>query len=275
METSSTNDDELPYRVSSDFNLALFLRKEKSSTNISVPSNITFGKSESFASNTVTYTDRFKHVDHYVTHQYWSLDVEFIFSCICPIFWSITGLYLLWELLPCPCKEANRNLFISITVLFFVNIFEQVITITMLIYAKYSKNWYYKVYILNFTIGIKLFLTATNFIITVICFEKNSCGFWYLTQLNGFISSNEYEKEMDHKSTTGISHLPPAEIGGAIINGFRYYDTKIMGLAFIFSSVAHCVGSMLLLVKRNDIKIYVLWRLEKLDEYIGNLFKAK
>lgn len=61
----------LPFRVTTNFNLGLFLKNEKSALRL--------GGSSTRLHSSTTLEERFSDVDDYVTHEYWSLDVEFLF----------------------------------------------------------------------------------------------------------------------------------------------------------------------------------------------------
>jgi len=70
MPSGSSKGRMMPFRVSTDFDLALFLKNEKSTIKMDRSSG-TLGKSPTFQSF-------FRNVDDYVTYEYWSLDLEFL-----------------------------------------------------------------------------------------------------------------------------------------------------------------------------------------------------
>lgn len=69
----------LPFRVSTDFNLGLFLKNEKSALRVGESSSVSgsSGKLGAFGAPS------FAQVDEYVTHEYWSLDIEFLIRLVC------------------------------------------------------------------------------------------------------------------------------------------------------------------------------------------------
>lgn len=178
---------------------------------------------------------------------------------------------MLGIIMPTPCKSLHACLFNLSEVLFIANIVTEFVVITGLIFAKYSPDWHTKINLLNGAIGAKLLLTAANFIFATCAISTHSCGTRYSTQLNAYAGEAMAGFAANvSDNLQGGGGQQAGETSAAIINGFRYYDTKIVGVNQVFASVGQCVAAMLLLVKRNDIKMYALWRLGKLDEYIDD-----
>ena len=196
-----------------------------------------------------------------------------------PILWSITGLYLLSLLLPSPCHALNGSLLDTSFALSVLNIIVAVVTTGGLIYAKYSVDWHWKINLLNGAIGLYLLLAALNFSLAVVGFSTASCGLTYAGQLHMYddeVVVRDTHHPQPHQAHNGSSSSNSSTGGqlstaDSIINSFRYYDTQIVGLTQVFASVGQVTSAMILLVKHNDIKMYILWRLGKLDSYIEDM----
>ncbi len=79
----------MPFRVSTDFNLGLFLKNEKSALRIAEQGSVNGGKvgegggggilgGASAYPAVCSRQYLFAQVDEYVRHEYWSLDIEFL-----------------------------------------------------------------------------------------------------------------------------------------------------------------------------------------------------
>lgn len=178
----------------------------------------------------------------------------------------------MYQILPQPCVEQNRGVLLTSVAVFILNLVETFVTIGLLIFAKYHENWHIKIAVLVGTIGVKLFLTAFNFVVAIVCMLSKSCGFFYSIQLHEYDDEGVPEPDGDPVHSTPLPAVRAEDIGSAIIDGFRYYDVKIIGVCLVLGSVGIAIGAMILLVKRNDIKMYVLWRLGKLDQYIDDTY---
>lgn len=163
------------------------------------------------------------------------------------VLWSV------WALLIINTRFNIKNCFLAFgtisklsSVWFVLNICE-FITIFILNYAKNQRMWLLKLYILDTSIGIKLFLTIINFIWFILFTLHSPCGHVYLGYFNQEKSINNIER---------------------IIKWMQYYDIRIIGIVHAWTSVISFITAMLLAIKRNDIKMYVLWHMDKLNEYI-------
>lgn len=262
----------LPFRVSTDFNLGQFLKNEKSVLRMGERGTVGGGKLG------FGFGPSFVQVDAYVTHEYWTLDIELLISIFVPILWSATSLYLLTVLLPSPCTSINRPMTEAAIALAVLNIVASLLTTGGLIFAKYSTEWRVKTDLLSGTIALCLLLATANFLHAFVAFSSDSCGASYAEQLHMYDGSGEGEeraidnqhidKHLETRNKNGSTGETTAE---SIINNFRYYDTKIAGLTQVLASVGQVTSAMILLVKRNDIKMYTLWRLGKLDSYIEDM----
>lgn len=162
-------------------------------------------------------------------------------------FWSIWALLIINTRFNVRnCIFNSRTIFKLSSVWFALNICE-FITIFGLIYAKKQRIWLLKLYILDTTIALKLFLTIINFIWFILFTLHSPCGHVYQTRY--------FQK----KSIDNIDK---------IIKWMQYYDIQVIGLIHAWTSVISFISAMLLAIKRNDIKMYVLWHMDKLSEYI-------
>lgn len=295
----------MPFRVSTDFNLGLFLKNEKSALRIAELGSVggKVGGGGLFGTSSVSSRPYlFAQVDDYVCHEYWSLDIEFLIrsvtlthspstslpylhpsslSIFVPILWSTSGLYLLCLLLPTPCCTLNHSLVDASLALSVLNILTAVLTTGGLIFAKYSVDWHCKIHLLSGAIGLCLLLATLNFSAAVVGFSTDPCGLTYARALHMYddeLIGEDAAHHQPHHPQPHHNQTANGTVGGQlstadrIINSFRYYDTKIVGLAQVFASVGQVTSAMILLVKFNDIKMYILWRLGKLDGYIEDQY---
>lgn len=133
-----------------------------------------------------------------------------------------------------------------------------VLNLFLIVYGPRKRDWRDRILILEFVISIKLLLVGFNFALSVYsCFPK-FCGYWY--QITEARNDNT-EMNSDF-------------FGGKLVAGLQWYDVRVIGVYHLLASVNHCISAMLLCVKWNDLKMYVLWRMRKLEQYIQDLFLA-
>lgn len=186
-------------------------------------------------------------------------------SIFVPILWSSTSLYLLSVLLPTPCATFNEPINKTAIVLAILNIVSALAITGGLIFAKYNSQWKVKTALLNGAIGLCFLLATANFFLALVAFSSNSCGAKFAEQLHMYEEAGNDNLHIDKHYQNGSETSSAAS---RIINSFRYYDTKIAGLAQVLASVGQVTSAMILLVKQNDIKMYTLWRMGMLDSYI-------
>ena len=168
------------------------------------------------------------------------------------IVWSVFGIYLITQVLEVTCVQYYNSIYITCIVCFVVNIVDM-ITILAMLHAKACDQWVKKLFILHTVIAVKLFLTLFNFIIALICCFEYPCGY---TKPDPLSYATYYR-------------------GKTLAVAFRFYDVKIAGLSHLFASVGQFCSAMLLAIKRNDLKMYALWRTGQLDNFIQEIHSNK
>lgn len=174
-----------------------------------------------------------------------------IFSCFITICWSVWGLILIKNFLIPRCVASNETILTLSAVWFTLNLIEN-LSLIALLYAKRSVLWIKKLYILQSSIGIKIFLTIFHFIWLIACTFHTPCGYRF----------------------PEIFHSRNLVNNGLIFSFIRwilFYDIKMLGLAHACISIAYFNNAMLLAVKNNDLKMYALWRMGQLDKFIQDL----
>lgn len=121
-----------------------------------------------------------------------------------------------------------------------------------LIYARKCEEWWKKLYILDSTIGWKIFLTIIHFIWMMITLVIEPCG---------HTCSSNYFDNNDNNKNEFFGHR-------GFIKWIQFYDIQMIAITHAWCSLGELTTAMLLAIKRNDLKIYSLWRMNRLDDYI-------
>nr|XP_046913969.1 uncharacterized protein LOC124494755 [Dermatophagoides farinae] len=222
--------------------------------NIASSSSSSSSPNKSPSSRSSKTLNRTSPIDSFVKFDYWSLDLEYLICCLVPIIWSFWGVLLIIGFILADCFQQHQLVFTLSSVWYIINILEQILTILALTYARKTEEWLKKLYILDTTIGSKIFLTIIHFIWMMIVLMVEPCG--HICSSNYFNNDKSDDNEF---------------FGHRLTKWIQFYDIQMVAITHAWCSLGELITAMLLSIKRNDLKIYSLWRMDRLDDYIKEI----
>lgn len=191
---------------------------------------------------TVQSAKDLKALDNYINQKHWNFGIQYILSCISSVLWSIITIYLIITQISDKCWDQRFLIMLTSVTIAGISCIESIGV--SLIWSTKLTNLLLKRSKLCFAvITTHVVIGSFNILMAVICFGSNTCY-----QLQELDKSYEY-------------------------NVVLKYEVKTLAVIHVLIAITFFICAMLLAVKRNDFKYYVLWRKGILDQYIMSLYE--
>lgn len=176
-------------------------------------------------------------LDQYVSGQHWDLDMEYILNSVSGVVWSLLITFFIFYDIDDKCWN-RLNALLSLSV--FISAF------TAFELSAVSVVWYLSLYqhfanrsrICVIVLVLHIITAFSNLLMAIIDFGSRTCSEW---------------GDLDSRRKHLILVL---------------YEVKMIGLLHCIVSFNLMLCAMLLAIKRNDFKFYVLWRKGLLNQYL-------
>ena len=176
-------------------------------------------------------------LDQYVSRKHWDFDIEYNLNAFCALLWCLVINYFLFYEIPDKCwSHLCLSFYMSVivsTITCFDLTFVWIAWYLSLIYHFINRSK-----ICLTVLSIHLTIGSLNLLVAVIHFGTNSC-----------YQSGKLDSRLE-------DNIPVK------------YDLKTAGFMHLIIAINLFICAMLLAIKRNDFKFYVLWRKGLLNDYL-------
>ena len=176
-------------------------------------------------------------LDQYVSGMHWEFDMEYILNCISGVVWSLLITFFIFYDIDDKCWDRLRML-MSLSVFLSGLTAVELTLLSTVWYLSLIKQITFRSRICTIVIVMHIMLSFFNLLIAVINFGSWTCFQW-----------GDLHPQREHLIVVR-------------------YDVKMIALLHCIVSINLMLCAMLLAIKRNDFKFYVLWRKGLLNQYI-------